>query len=94
MDNLDRNYTMESQQPLQGRSTQHPKLHTIIPPTPANFPQRTANSTPMSSPGLFSPSNPRPKIAIPTQAATDANMSASDNNSHFLHPLQNHKVRE
>ncbi|KAI1078498.1 kinase-like protein [Whalleya microplaca] len=56
-------------------------------------PSRTANSTPLSSPGLFSPPNPRPN-AFPIHSASDASTPAAVTGSPYLHPLQNHRVRE
>ncbi|KAI0843605.1 kinase-like protein [Hypoxylon sp. FL0890] len=58
-----------------------------------NVPSRTANSTPISSPGLFSPSNPRSNTFLP-YSASDASTPAPATASPFLHPLQNHRVRE
>ncbi|KAK8107472.1 uncharacterized protein PG998_009485 [Apiospora kogelbergensis] len=56
-------------------------------------PSRTASSTPVSSPGLFSPNNPRPVLNFPTHPASDASTPVAMN-SPYLHPLQNHRVRE
>ncbi|KAI0007976.1 kinase-like protein [Xylariaceae sp. FL0662B] len=56
-------------------------------------PSRTASSTPISSPGLFSPSNPRPN-AFSNYSATDPTTAAALASSPYLHPLQNHRVRE
>ncbi|KAK4101877.1 Pkinase-domain-containing protein [Parathielavia hyrcaniae] len=83
----------------------HPRLHNILPPPPPPPPpphvaQRTANSTPASSPGLFSPSGPRPNMAFPSQPGSEqvtpgAQSSPSPWLLHpQLHPLQGHKVRE
>ncbi|KAK1832779.1 Serine/threonine-protein kinase ssp1 [Podospora conica] len=44
----------------------HPHLQNILPPS------RSANSTPASSPGLFTPSHPRPNMSFPPQSASDA----------------------
>ncbi|GAO16205.1 hypothetical protein UVI_02045030 [Ustilaginoidea virens] len=56
------------------------------------IPLRTANSTPVSSPGLFSPTASR----YPYTSISERNSPAPINDSPFLlHPLQNqHKVRE
>ncbi|KAG7103717.1 Serine/threonine-protein kinase ssp1 like [Verticillium longisporum] len=48
----------------------------------------------MSSPGLFSPSNPRPRHNYPGRAASDSNTPVQEVSSPYLHPLQHHKVRE
>ncbi|GJD04597.1 serine threonine-protein kinase ssp1 [Colletotrichum higginsianum] len=48
----------------------------------------------MTSPGLFSPSNPRPKMNFPIQASSDSNTPNVETSSPYLHPLQKHKVRE
>ncbi|KAK8094201.1 hypothetical protein PG997_000886 [Apiospora hydei] len=48
---------------------------------------------PVSSPGLFSPNNPRPALNFPTHSASDASTPVAMN-SPYLHPLQNHRVRE
>ncbi|KAI2624586.1 kinase-like protein [Hypomontagnella submonticulosa] len=58
------------------------------------IPSRTANSTPISSPGLFSPTNPRPNAFFPPHSASDASTPAAATASPYLHPLQNHRVRE
>ncbi|KAK4042738.1 hypothetical protein C8A01DRAFT_44232 [Parachaetomium inaequale] len=71
----------------------HPRLHNILPPPPPQFPLRTANSTPVSSPGLFSPSLPRPGVLFPSEPGSETATPGSLN-SPYLHPLQGHKVRE
>ncbi|KAI1139912.1 kinase-like protein [Hypoxylon sp. FL0543] len=58
-----------------------------------NVPSRTANSTPISSPGLFSPTNPRSNAFL-AYSASDASTPAPVAGSPYLHPLQNHRVRE
>ncbi|KAI0161231.1 kinase-like protein [Xylariaceae sp. FL1272] len=62
-------------------------------PSLPSVPSRTANSTPISSPGLFSPSNPRPHV-FPPHPASEASTPAVAAVSPFLHPLQGFKVRE
>ncbi|KAI0385526.1 kinase-like protein [Hypomontagnella monticulosa] len=57
-------------------------------------PSRTANSTPISSPGLFSPTNPRPNAFFPPHPASDVSTPVAATASPYLHPLQNHRVRE
>lgn len=81
---------MDPHQPAQ----QPHQIKTDIPPLPHHFFPRTANSTPISSPGLFSPSNPRPNMALPAHAATDVTTTPAALSSPYLHPLQTHKVRE
>ncbi|KAI0865270.1 kinase-like protein [Xylaria cubensis] len=68
---------------------QRPHLSMInnTPHLPA-IPSRTASSTPVSSPGLFSPANLRPNYST-SDASTPAAVA-----SPYLHPLQGHKVRE
>ncbi|KAK3314764.1 hypothetical protein B0H66DRAFT_321517 [Apodospora peruviana] len=90
---------MEPQQPHPHARPAHSHLHNIFPPPPlSHIPPRTSNSTPVSSPGLFSPAHPRSTMSLPSQAhpasesTTPAGASAL--NSPYLHPLQSHKVRE
>ncbi|KAL2755326.1 hypothetical protein ACRALDRAFT_2121887, partial [Sodiomyces alcalophilus JCM 7366] len=73
------------------RAFQHPSLHHII-PLSSTPPPRTASSTPMTSPGLFSP-GPRPGFANPS-ASNSNTPTGETTNSPYLHPLQHHKVRE
>ncbi|KAK0704752.1 hypothetical protein B0H67DRAFT_557495 [Lasiosphaeris hirsuta] len=85
---------MESQPPQQPQPQpharpSHPHLHNILPPS--QTPYRTANSTPVSSPGLFSPSAPRPTMTFSPQSVSETTTPVI---SPFLHPLQSHKVRE
>lgn len=63
------------------------------PPLPqsASMPLRTASSTPLSSPGLFSPSPSRNHL--PTTSISESNTPAPLGAGPFLHPLQ-HRVRE
>ncbi|KJZ72732.1 hypothetical protein HIM_07924 [Hirsutella minnesotensis 3608] len=58
---------------------------------PSSLPLRTASSTPMSSPGLFSPS---PSRHHQPTSISESNTPAPALGSPYLHPLQNHKVRE
>ncbi|PNH37292.1 hypothetical protein VD0004_g9495 [Verticillium dahliae] len=83
-------------QPQPSRHLHLAHLHALIPPpsTSPTPPLRTAASTPMSSPGLFSPSNPRPRHNYPGRAASDSNTPVQEVSSPYLHPLQHHKVRE
>ncbi|KAI1153555.1 kinase-like protein [Nemania diffusa] len=79
-------YQLQQQRP-------HPSTTSNTPHLPA-IPSRTANSTPISSPGLFSPTGLRSNAFPPYSASdvpTPATVAAS---SPFLHPLQGHKVRE
>ncbi|KAF7558452.1 hypothetical protein G7046_g5693 [Stylonectria norvegica] len=69
------------------------QLHTHLPPS-ASLPLRTANSTPMSSPGLFSPSGSRANLMFPATSVSESNTPSTLVGSPFLHPLQMHKVRE
>ncbi|TGJ86214.1 hypothetical protein E0Z10_g2517 [Xylaria hypoxylon] len=55
------------------------------------IPSRTANSTPVSSPGLFNPTSLRSNAFT---SHSDASTPAAVANSPYLHPLQSHKVRE
>ncbi|KAM7194881.1 Serine/threonine-protein kinase ssp1 [Naviculisporaceae sp. PSN 640] len=76
----------------------HPHLHQIHPPPLSHIPPRTSNSTPVSSPGLFSPTHPRSTMSLPahqthSESATPLG-SGGTMNSPYLHPLQSHKVRE
>ncbi|KAI1323480.1 kinase-like protein [Xylariaceae sp. FL0255] len=69
-----------------------PNSHNNTTPLPT-IPPRTANSTPISSPGLFSPIAIRPH-GFPPHSMSEATTPAAIVNSPFLHPLQNHKVKE
>ncbi|XXG97437.1 hypothetical protein Hte_003738 [Hypoxylon texense] len=75
------------------QSTQPPHPPTDNNPTLPAIPSRTANSTPISSPGLFSPTNSRPN-AFPVYSASEASTPVAMAASPYLHPLQNHRVRE
>ncbi|KAF9874555.1 serine threonine-protein kinase ssp1 [Colletotrichum karsti] len=86
---------MEPQHPPpQTRNSHHPHLQALIPPSSNSLPLRSAASTPMTSPGLFSPSNPRPKSSFPTHSSSESNTPNAETSSPYLHPLQHHKVRE
>ncbi|KAK1839768.1 serine threonine-protein kinase ssp1 [Colletotrichum chrysophilum] len=85
---------MEPQHPPHSRNSHHPQLQALIPPASNMLPFRSAASTPMTSPGLFSPSNPHPKSSYPTQSSSDSNTPNAETSSPYLHPLQHHKVRE
>ncbi|UPK98622.1 hypothetical protein LCI18_009557 [Fusarium solani-melongenae] len=67
-----------------------PPLHTHL-PSSSSMPLRTANSTPMSSPGLFSPSASRQNLVT---SVSENNTPPGYTQSPLLHPLQMHKVRE
>ncbi|WZH39269.1 CAMKK kinase [Fusarium acuminatum] len=67
-----------------------PPLHTHL-PSSSSMPLRTANSTPMSSPGLFSPSASRQNLVT---SVSENNTPPNYVQSPLLHPLQLHKVRE
>ncbi|KAF4471425.1 CAMKK kinase [Fusarium albosuccineum] len=67
-----------------------PPLHTHLPSSSSMpMPLRTANSTPMSSPGLFSPSGSRQNLVT---SVSENNTPPGYTQSPLLHPL--HKVRE
>ncbi|PSS00580.1 hypothetical protein BD289DRAFT_361026 [Coniella lustricola] len=88
---------MEPLQPSDGTSPTNrapSHINTLQPPYPP--PSRTANSTPASSPGLFSPTNnPRAAMSLPSSQSVSENTTPAVQNSPFLHPLQTtHKVRE
>ncbi|KAK1761270.1 Serine/threonine-protein kinase ssp1 [Echria macrotheca] len=85
---------MEPQPPQQAQPHSRPALQNIL-PLSQQLPQRTANSTPVSSPGLFSPALPRQTMTFPSHSASESGPLAIGA-SPFLHPLQsrNHKVRE
>ncbi|KND94306.1 Serine/threonine-protein kinase ssp1 [Tolypocladium ophioglossoides CBS 100239] len=68
-----------------------PPLHALLPPS-ASLPMRTANSTPMSSPGLFSPTPSSRHLQ--TTFISESNTPAPILGSPYLHPLQTHRVRE
>ncbi|KAI1506128.1 hypothetical protein F5X99DRAFT_426154 [Biscogniauxia marginata] len=72
----------------------HPPLtidnNIYLPPIPS----RTASSTPISSPGLFSPANPRPNVLLPVHASSETPTPTAIATSPYLHPLQTHRVRE
>ena len=78
----------QPQQPQPTRpSTALPPLHAHIPPS-ASLPLRTAPTTPVSTPGLFSPRQ------LPTTSISESNTPALAAGSPYLHPLQTHRVRE
>ncbi|KAK7755870.1 hypothetical protein SLS62_002157 [Diatrype stigma] len=71
----------------------YPHLTTDLPHT--SLPgHRTSSSTPVSSPGLFSPSSNRATNHLPTHSASEASTPAPIATSPYLHPLQTHRVRE
>ncbi|KAK4174750.1 putative Serine/threonine-protein kinase [Triangularia setosa] len=72
----------------------YPQLHSIFHPPPPSIPHRTANSTPVSSPGLFSPNHPRSNMPLPQSQVGSEGTTPGGLNSPYLHPLQSHKVRE
>ncbi|KAI1171135.1 kinase-like protein [Nemania sp. FL0916] len=80
---------------MDSQQVQRPHLATTnnAPHHPA-VPSRTANSTPVSSPGLFSPTAYRPNAFPSYSSASDASTPAAGSSSPFLHPLQGHRVRE
>ncbi|KAL2020780.1 hypothetical protein VTK56DRAFT_7978 [Thermocarpiscus australiensis] len=88
----------QSQQSQQARPAHsrppHPHLHNILPSLPSYIPHRTANSTPVSSPGLFSPTLPRSTMSLPPSQPGSENTTPGGPNSPYLHPLQGFKVRE
>ncbi|KAK3944515.1 Serine/threonine-protein kinase ssp1 [Diplogelasinospora grovesii] len=85
---------MEPQQPHPQSRPSHPHLHNILPPPLSQPPYRTSNSTPVSSPGLFSPSLPRPNMSLASQPGSEGTTPLGATNSPYLHPLQSHRVRE
>ncbi|KAK2589709.1 hypothetical protein QQS21_012611 [Conoideocrella luteorostrata] len=85
---------MDSSQEQQSQISQEPlPLHTPIPQS-ASVPLRTASSTPVSSPGLFSPTTSRQNLTLPYTSLSECNTPAPAGHSPFLHPLQTHRVRE
>ncbi|OAQ69748.1 serine/threonine-protein kinase ssp1 [Pochonia chlamydosporia 170] len=69
-------------------------LHTHFPQS-TSLPLRTASSTPVSSPGLFSPTASRHNLnSLPYTSVSECNTPAPIGSSPFLHPLQTHRVRE
>ncbi|KAK4226470.1 putative Serine/threonine-protein kinase [Podospora fimiseda] len=72
----------------------HPQLHNIYAPPPVHIPLRTANSTPVSSPGFFSPTVSRPNMSLPGSQPGSESTTPGGLNSPYLGPLQSHKVRE
>lgn len=67
-----------------------------MPVAAAHIPSRTANSTPVSSPGLFSPTPSRLNMLMHQGHTMSEGTSPLPANSSdfFLHPLQIRKVRE
>ncbi|KAK3387467.1 hypothetical protein B0H63DRAFT_521519 [Podospora didyma] len=84
---------MEPQQTQPRSRPSFPHLHHIVPPL-SQVPNRTANSTPVSSPGLFSPSLPRSNMSLPASQPASESTTPGILNSPYLHPLQTHKIRE
>ncbi|KHN95506.1 Calcium/calmodulin-dependent/calcium-dependent protein kinase [Metarhizium album ARSEF 1941] len=92
---------MDSSHKPQQQSSQSPPeptalqpLYNHLPPS-TSLPLRTASSTPVSSPGLFSPTASRHNLtALPYTSVSECNTPAPIGSSPFLHPLQTHRVRE
>ncbi|KAI5456549.1 hypothetical protein BGZ63DRAFT_366416 [Mariannaea sp. PMI_226] len=80
----------QSSSSLSSTARPTPPLHTHL-PISTSMPLRTANSTPVSSPGLFSPSGSRQNLQV---SHSESNTPPNMFNSPLLHPLQMHKVRE
>ncbi|KAK8913045.1 hypothetical protein H634G_10336 [Metarhizium anisopliae BRIP 53293] len=92
MDSSHRPQQQSSQPPPEPTALQ--PLHTHLPQS-TSLPLRTASSTPVSSPGLFSPSASRHNLAnLPYTSVSECNTPAPIGSSPFLHPLQTHRVRE
>jgi hypothetical protein len=93
---------MESQQPPQAqlhhfpaRPNPYPHARSqqgVLQSLPAQLALRTANTTPASSPGPFSPPNTRPSMFAPS--VSEGSTPGPGAGSPLLHPLQHHKVRE
>ncbi|OIW27713.1 kinase-like protein [Coniochaeta ligniaria NRRL 30616] len=82
---------MDSQPSHPSRPHLHSQSHSNLPPLPTQLALRTANTTPASSPGPFSPSNARLNMSFPS---SEGATPVPTGNSPLLHPLQHHKVRE
>lgn len=80
--------------PAQPQPQPHPQPHSLLPPPLPQNPSLTTSNTPVSSPGLFSPSNPRTTMSLPPSQSVSEGTTPAALNSPFLHPLQNHRVRE
>ncbi|KAK4130340.1 kinase-like protein, partial [Trichocladium antarcticum] len=86
---------MEPQQPRpQRHRPSHPHPRSIILPPPSQFPNRTSNNTPVSSPGLFSPTLARGTMSFPPSQQGSESATPASLHSPYLHPLHGHKVRE
>ncbi|RYP91897.1 hypothetical protein DL770_001957 [Monosporascus sp. CRB-9-2] len=72
----------------------HPHLTTDLPHFSSNPGHRSTNSTPISSPGLFSPNSLRSTNPLGAQPHSESSTPAPAANSPYLHPLQTHRVRE
>ncbi|KAG5992304.1 hypothetical protein E4U52_002915 [Claviceps spartinae] len=78
----------------QSQAPQEPlTLHAPLPQS-VSMPLRTANSTPISSPGLFSPTASRQSLTYPHTSLSECNTPAPMGKRPWLHPLQTHRVRE
>lgn len=93
---FDHGRKMEHQAPTNppAQPQPQPQPHNLLPPTLPQNPSLTTSSTPVSSPGLFSPSNPRTTMSLPPSQSVSEGTTPAALNSPFLHPLQNHRVRE
>lgn len=95
-DNMESQHLPQTQQQhLPTRPNPYPHArsqHGILQALPTQLPLRTANTTPASSPGPFSPSNPRPSMFAPS--VSEGSTPGPRAGSPLLHPLQHHKVRE
>lgn len=89
--------TMDSSHRPQLQQSQAPQepmtLHAPLPQS-VSMPLRTANSTPISSPGLFSPTASRQSLTHPHTSLSECNTQAPMGKRPWLHPLQTHRVRE
>ena len=83
-----------SNPPVEPQPQPHTQPQNTLPPTHPQNPSLTASSTPVASPGLFSPSNPRTTMSLPPSQSVSEGTTPAALNSPFLHPLQNHRVRE
>ncbi|KAG6010945.1 hypothetical protein E4U21_002615 [Claviceps maximensis] len=88
---------MDSSHRPQQRQSQTPQepltLHAPLPQS-VSMPLRTANSTPVTSPGLFSPTPSRHHLNLPYTSLSECNTPAPTACRPWLHPLHTHRVRE
>ncbi|KFA50404.1 hypothetical protein S40293_05226 [Stachybotrys chartarum IBT 40293] len=79
--------------PLPPQHSPYPLINNFL-SLSAALPLKTADNTPMSSPGLFSPTGSRQTGLYHPTSFSESSTPVHHSGSPYLHPLQTHKVRE